>query len=259
MLRYTKTIKVVLAVGIFGLLVFFNSAGGAQRVRIVGLRALSPVMSLAASISTWLSGSENSLSADEVARLVQENQRLTAAQFELEELREENTSLRSAARFSAEHTLELIGAPVVGFTRDFGKESLIVMRGKESGIIKGATAVDEYGFLVGTVGEVLEKQAKVDIASNPGSVFEGTIIPLHQRVLTKGIGGRVFSLELLPADAPVHAGDFVAVSVPGLDREILAGTVVSVTPKGSAAFKEAKASLLAHPEEKKIIFIARSL
>ena len=250
--------KMVFAVVLLGLLIFLGSTKIIAFMRESVLAAAKPILKASMPLRRWLSFA-NILSAEEAEQLFREKQQLQAEAAEVARLREENRAFRTALRFAEDRSMELRGGTVMHYGKEFGKEFLLVERGKRAGVRSGDLAVDTNGFLVGIVKEAYEEFSRVEIASNPGETFEVEIIPLKVRALAKGLGARSFTLELLPADAPVAVGDFVILLGIGGGRYSLPlGQVADLKRNGGSAFKEGRGVLLADPESMREIFFIES-
>lgn len=233
-----------------------------ERALVKGLEeavywTLQPVMRNAKKLQGFAAALTSGVSGEEAEALRLENERLKVAVFEREALKEENATLRRALGFKETHDLEMEGARVRLFTKSLGKEFLIIDKGSEQGISEGGIVIDSEGVVVGVVKEAGRTYAKVSVAANPGLSFEVELIPGRAKALAKGIGNRTFSLELIPAGAPLRRGDFAALATSGIPRPFLLGTVASVGARSSAAFQEARAVIIARPESLQNVFIIR--
>ena len=130
----------------------------------------------------------------------------------------------------------------------------MIDQGREAEVMVGDLVVDGRGILVGKILEVGSNFSKVSFASNAGGTFEAEISPLNVRTVARGLGGRTFSLELVPADSMLHQGDLVLLSEIGYPK-VLLGEVARVEKSGSAAFQEVGAVFLGRPEELSEVFI----
>lgn len=239
------------------LLVFFRENSFVLTVRESFLVVGKPLLKLAAVFQ-----SQKSLSGDEIAALLEEERKLKADATELEALKEENQSLKNAQNFLDEKKFTTHGGRVTHLGEELGKEFMLIDLGADQGIKKGDLALDANGFFVGTVAETGDRFSKISLASNPGETFEVEIRPVHLKALARGIGGRIFSIELLPADSVVQRGD--SVTLRGIEGEgggrysFFLGSLVNVKSSGASAFKTARALLGADPESLSSVFIVES-
>lgn len=174
-------------------------------------------------------------------------------------LRIEVTELRRALGFSEAATVPLIGARVVAYGRDALGEMLLLDRAGVT-LVPGAIVVDADGRLVGTVVSSKQREAKVAIASNTGSSFEADVPASGARALLKGLGGRAFAIELIPAGIPVRTGDDVELAMAERrDFSVRAAQVVSVREDRNSAFQDIRGTLAARPEFLLRVFIVQGL
>lgn len=190
-----------------------------------------------------------------------ERMRLTAAAAETEALKKENQSLRHLLGLKEDETLTATAAAnVLFYTQLMGREALVLDAGRDQGIAEGDIVIDENRLLVGEIMEVLPGSSKVSVASNEGSVFSGSLLPLGGNVLVKGIGGRALALELVPYDTPIRDGDVVLWTREGARRgpAIFAGRVTKGASAARGVFKNGRAALLAHPDDLERVLVLTS-
>lgn len=244
--------KIIFAAILLGLLIFFSRTDFFAGTFGKATLALKPIAEAASRLRLGLSGD---------SELAGENQRLIAENFELEALREENRSFRKALDFKEEKKIPLRGARVMYYGQEVGREFIIADQGLGAGIKKGDLAVDGNGFFVGIVESSREDTSRVDIGSNPGRTFEIDIIPSGTHALAKGIGGRAFSIELLPVDAAIAKGDFISlfgIGRSGARFSAALGEIANIKKGGGSAFNEARAIILARPEALREVYIIES-
>lgn len=186
--------------------------------------------------------------------------RLSAVLAETEVLKKENESLRRALALKEERAAPMHAAAVLFYSRVLGRETLLLDAGQDQGIVEGDTVIDEHGFLVGEIAEVAPWSSKVSVASNEGTAFSASLLPVDEHILVKGLGGRALALELIPYDTVMREGDVVQWTREGRrgGAPIFAGRVVRGESAARGAFKTGRAVLLAHPEDLKHVLILTS-
>lgn len=244
----TSVLRIGIILVCVAALIFFIPGRAMEAVRGWMFFLIRPFVYISESTSRALAGIKYVLSQDDTLKVLQENQRLKASLFEEEKLQDEVRRLQKALSFSEEHKLTLLGSRVLLFQRDLGKEYLIIDQGKKSGVIMGSTALDENGALVGIAIEVNDNFSKIEVASNPGRTFEVEFMPGKVRAFAKGIGARVFSIELVPNDAPIMRGDFAAALIEGKNTPFLLAEVANEKSSNTSPFKEVRATMIAKPE-----------
>jgi cell shape-determining protein MreC len=236
---------------------------GAETI-LKGLRPLGEKVRQAEySLKTALGGA----SLEERERLLAQNRALASQAFELESLRKERDALRRALSFQEREAIRLEGADVFFFAREFGKETLFLDKGRESGVAPGDAVLDADQLVVGRITEVGDGWGKADVIANAGGIFEFEL-PQHRiSGLAKAVGGRSFTLDFIPSGVPVKKGDFVALGLPfskspdspvreRRGKKYLFARV-SGFKSGTSTFQEVRAVLLARPEILREAFIVR--
>ena len=125
----------------------------------------------------------------------------------LNSLTSENRSLREALNFSNSNPYSFNHTPaeIIGFADN----TIIINRGKNSGVKEGETVISKDG-LVGRIGEVSQFSSKVVMITDPSSIISAVM----GRTGTYGVvrGGRPMTMDYVPEDASVEAGEMVKVS-----------------------------------------------
>lgn len=255
---YRNTLwRVIIVIIIIGIFIFLGRTAAGKVLRGGIISFVSPLMRMSAEIGSFVGFGNQRISEDMAKELVRENQKLIAERFEVEILQKENQELRDALQFKKETGINLLSANVILFTNELGREMFIVEGGKEIGIRDGDVAITGDRILVGIVREAGDGFSKIEIASNPMLSHEVRLVPLGVPAIAKGLGGRTFSLELIPQDAAINKGDLAAVFIPELSLQLLLAKVTSEKIPSSSIFQEARAVLIARPEILETVFILR--
>lgn len=254
-------IPVVIIIALSGGIIFFGSTRPVRWMRNAGIVLLRPVMSMATGTGRRLAFLTSGIGAEEARRLMEENQRLIAENFDRANLAREVDSLEAALAFREATQQKLIGARVLAYTDELGREYLLIDQGTNAGIKKGDMVVDAHRVLVGEVDDAGDDSSEVSIVSNAGMTFPALLLPGGGNVLVRGMGARILSIELVPRTASIRRGDFVARFTPGAggrERSIAAGAIIGEVSGAVGGFVAARASLLARPETLDYVFIISS-
>lgn len=243
----------IFIVTLIGLLTFFSDVGPVAALRDRVIKMVKPIFSVGMNMRNFAFFVLGK--SDEGTTLTEEGTAFQAIRFQMETMSAENERLKDALEFKKEKDATFKGARVLVYVREFGHESLLIDQGKDAGLREGDIVVDARGVVVGTVREALENSAQVMGAASPGETYDVEIGSLPTHALAKGIGARTFSLELVPADAPLKRGDFVALSGTHFSRPILMGQIASLHLGVSVAFQEAYAVSLSRLELLKEVFV----
>lgn len=167
---------------------------------------------------------------------------LSAQIADLQMLAAENESLRKQLNFLEETKFRFEPAVIIGLTNDDGQSILILDRGMRHGVGVGMPLVAEGGILIGKIIKVDDRKsfALATVANH-----SRTAASLAKTSGTKGLltGSRNLSLTLdyVPADIPLAAGDIVVTSgiEPLVPRGLMLGTVDELLPPENSIFQRA--------------------
>lgn len=253
-MQYGNIFKTTGAALFIGLLLFLNAIGFFGQVNNFFVAAFAPLLTAARgfqNINPW-----NTLSRAEAEKINSENRKLVSENFRMQELEQENRSLKKALAIREEKNLSLIPARIFYYGQELGKEYIFVERGARDGVKNGSRVIDEDGFLIGFVREVYGEIARITLASNPGEEFEGEVLPSRIRILVKGLGNRTFLLTLIPGEAAIQKEDLVIFSgISGIRASHPLGKISTVRSRGGSVFKEASVILFSQPERLKNVLI----
>lgn len=235
-------------------LLFFSDTGAGRTARDATTSVLAPIMKAAVNIRTFFYG-DAGVSGAAGTSIFRESDEYIAMTFRMESFMEENESLRRMLGFREQSGREWRAFEVRAYSRELGKETLLIAGGSRDGVREGDLVVDAQGFLLGAVREVTDAHAKVSLASNAGETFDVELRPGGVHALAKGIGARAFTIQLVPTDAEVRRGDYVVASSPLLPRGALLAEVAEVSAGISVAFHEIRAVLLTRPEHSRMVLV----
>ncbi len=229
-------------------LIIFGQSGPIASLRALLLSATAPLMRVSARAGRLIGYGVDELISAPGQELMERAMAIAAA--EQDALRRENQSLRRALGLRDEFGGRLLAAEVLLYQSELGQEYLILDIGREAEVKEGDMVIDEERLLVGEVREVEDGFAKVSIASNLGAALPVELVPVGERALARGIGGRAFAVELIPHDTPLRPGDFLIWAPeerPG-NPAIIIGQITGEAERTGHAFKTGRAVLLARPE-----------
>ena len=216
---------------VFALLVVFRAGAAAAFWRV-----LSPVMAL-----------RNTLGKSEVSRLRAELASTSALLADRNSLATENAILRSQlGRNPAEHMVlagVLLHAPAVAY------DTLLIDAGKVEGIAPGDLVYAGGTTLVGSVSEVYDESARVELLSTPGRTYQaflrsGNALSAAIPISVEGQGAGSMRAQV-PASTNVSRGDQVI--FPGVAGDF-AGLVSYVDIDASQSFKTLYLTMPVNPQ-----------
>ena len=248
----TNFLRLVGAAILLGALIFLSGSSALTKVRNVIITGLKPLMQL--------------IRNDKVLDATSDDTKIKTLVFENEKLKEENARLKRVLDFGKTSKFSVSGADVLLYLKEFDREYIIINAGADKGIKEGDWVIDSERILVGTVFEAGGGYSKILTASNPDVLFKAEIVPGNFSVISRGLGGRSLSIELLPQDAPIRKGDFVVATGKDAVAEnadnrfyFLLGQIVDAGDNKNSLLKEARAILLARPENLNEVFVVRQI
>ena len=235
----------LLMMTVFGVAAVAFSGGEASRVlKTPGVAVMTPLQAgLRAAVDEVGSAARTLVSlgtfSTENEQLRQRVEQLQSEIVRLQEAGEENKELRALVGFERENPgREYQPGRVIGVDPSRLVRSVAVNRGSNQGVQKGMVVVTHLG-LVGKVAEVHPNACKVLLISDPSSVVNSVV----QRTRVEGVAtGRPdgkLTLQYVPKNADVQAGDIVISSGlgGGFPRGLLIGKVEQATSNDQDLFK----------------------
>lgn len=170
----------------------------------------------------------NRLNSDNY-RLTKDNSRLKHQLQELSDLKLENARLRKLIGFKDSSQLETVPAKVIGRSPDNWQSTIVIDKGKNSGIDKYQPVVTDDG-VVGQVVESGSSIARIMLLNDRKSAVSVEIERTGQVGVAEGRFNGALQLKYLPKDADLLLGDRLVTSGIGqvYPRNLLVGTIQSI-------------------------------
>jgi rod shape-determining protein MreC len=160
---------------------------------------------------------------------------LTQQLARYKETEAENVRLNNLLNFKQQSAFKLVAARIIGRDSSNLSDTIIIDKGKKSGIEEGTVVIAEAG-LVGRVFSCSGTISNVILITDPGSRISAVISRSRQSGVIYGISSRLCQLRYLPLDADLILGDEVMTSVLSdvYPKGILIGRVVKIIkePRG---------------------------
>lgn len=211
--------------------------------------ALSPFIGLQTWLSTRYYAIQDFLTAPrDAARLTQRNAELEAEiarlQAQIIALQQENSELQVLSAlldFARAHPANnYLSAAVIGRDASPFLHYVFINRGSDDGLRRGMPVVSEKG-LVGRVAAVTAGAARVQLITDPAVAINVRLQPSGaEAILTGSITGEL-TLDSIPQDAAVQAGDLVLTSGLGgnYPANILIGQITGIRQRPVELFQSA--------------------
>jgi len=221
-----KTITSLFLVGLLVLLVHFfspffkNSAQGTLKPHLVVINLIKR------ELSGMIFYHRNMMDS---GRLRYENENLRRRLFDLREVEQENLRLKNLLNFKQRSPYRLVPARVIARSPDSWSSSVIIDKGRHSGIRRGMAVVNTQG-LVGRVTETSVSLSKVLLINDPGQGVSSIVQSSRQEGLVNGALGSNLLMRYLPDEAQITPGDTIITSELSqvYPKGLLVGTVVNV-------------------------------
>ncbi|MFH1191554.1 MAG: rod shape-determining protein MreC [Candidatus Omnitrophota bacterium] len=149
--------------------------------------------------------------------------------FDLREISQENIRLNNLFVFKQKSSLRLVAARVIGHSPDSWSSSVIIDKGRYSGIKSGMAVISPEG-LVGRIVESSDSTSKVQLINDPNQGIFSIVQRSRQEGLVSGTLGTNLIMRYLPDEAQIIAGDIIITSELSqiYPKGLLVGRVVNI-------------------------------
>jgi cell shape-determining protein MreC len=168
--------------------------------------------------------------------------RLFVDAAEIDVLRKENETLRTALRIESVAQKKVLPAFISGIGREIGDEYVWIDKGVDDGIGLDFLVFGDESVLLGRTVEVFSRASRVRLFSSPREIVEVLILPSGIRAVSRGAQSGELSLDLVPRESDIKIGDVVVTSersVYGKNRVI--GEVVDIRASDTDVFQKVSA------------------
>lgn len=157
-------------------------------------------------------------------------------------LEDDVAELRTQLKFIQEKKIATMGAEVIGKNIDPIGNTLIINRGKESGIASGDPVIVGEGIIIGKIARVEENLSIVRLLNDNQSKIAATIINQDKSLgIIEGGYGISVQMNYIPQNEVINVGETVVTS--GLEgnisRGLLIGTIEAVKKEAYQPFQKA--------------------
>jgi len=262
--------KIIIVAFIILIFLFLNLTGFSKNVREFFYNISSPIQK-----NFWQTGNkvsnffESIFNAQNLNKenyeLKSKNQELIGEIISLQELKEENKTLRQALEINLEKEFKLMLTEVMG--KDIGEDIILINKGSKDGILEKMPVITSEKVLVGKVKEVYDNFSKVILISHKDeeNSFYVKIQPIldsdQERdeipIVAKGKGRFNLSLKMVPKDKELLEGEIVITDILGgiFPKGLLVGEIKKVEKNDVEPFQKAEVSTFFNIEEITHLFI----
>ena len=191
-------------------------------------------------------------------KLLSENQQLLSKVAEMNNLAEENNSLRQALDIGLGE--KFILAPCQLVSKESTGDFLLINIGKNQEIEAGQTVLSQDGILVGKIDQVYDDFSRVIMISDAKSATDVEIQGKEFYALAKGQGNLKIILDLVDKNKDVKEGDLLATSALGgvFPSGIALGKVVKIQSQAAASFLQIEVEPLFRIENLNNLFVIKN-
>jgi rod shape-determining protein MreC len=149
--------------------------------------------------------------------------------FDLREVTQENARLKDLLNFKQKSPLHFVAARVIGRALDSWSSSVVIDKGRYSGIKSGMAVISPKG-LVGNIVEVMDNASKVLLINDPNQGIFSIVQRSRQEGLISGTLGSNLIMRYLPDEAAIIVGDIIVTSELSqiYPKGLLLGKVVNI-------------------------------
>ena len=188
--------------------------------------------------------------------------RLASLLYEVNELgrvRLENAELQQALAPRKANRAKLLPVKILG--KELMRDVLFLDQGKEAGIASGQVVVAASQEAVGIIEEAAANFSKVRLISDKGFVIDISIPEKEITAVTRGQGGLEVSLDLVPREKNLQAGDLLFTSHLGgvFPSGLLIGAVEDVQLDDASSFQQARVRPVADVRASQLLFVILSV
>lgn len=151
---------------------------------------------------------------------------------------------------------EYQAAAVIGIDPSPFMQYVIINRGSDDGLRRGMPVVSEKG-LVGRIAAVTANAARVQLITDPSSTVNVSVLPSETSSMLHGSITSEITLEMVPQDAKIFAGDLVLTSGLGgnYPSDILVGQVTGLRGEATDLFLTASVQPLVDFSKLEIVLV----
>jgi rod shape-determining protein MreC len=229
---------------LIALFIVVNLTGFSENIRGFFYSISSPIQknlwSAGADVSGFFSGifRQNELKSEN-ENLKAQNSQLLLQLANLNDLEQENETLRNALNIGLDKEYRLFLVQVVG--KDVGKDTIVIDKGSKDGLSEGLALATAQKVLVGRISQVYDNYSKVDLVTNPAISFGVKVFDSGALGEAKGAGNLKIDLGKIPQGQEISEGDAViSTSLGGIfPGGLLVGQIKNVKKSDTESFQKA--------------------
>jgi rod shape-determining protein MreC len=262
---YTKLFKVILIAALFLLLVFLNPVNIFNPVRSGFLTALLPFQKAFYSFSAGIENMKEFVGSigqlkEENEKLMKDNQSLLAENVMVNDIKNENTTLREQLNLLPRDKYNLIAAFVISYDPNGTGNWLEIDKGSDDGIIPGMSVIVSKGILIGRIQQVNKKSSQVMLLTNPKSTINIMDVESGAKGVAKGEYGLGIIFDMVLQTDSINVGNSVITSGIGgeIPRGLYVGTIQEIHQSDDHLFQQAVLTAPLQVANLQAVFVIKS-
>lgn len=259
-----KVIKLVAALSVCALFIYINPKNLFNPVRNILFTVSYPfqkagyLVSLRVQETVGFIGSISSLRSEN-ARLIKENNVLTAEIAGLKAEKEENKHLREQLDLVPKGESELEASFVIGQDPQKTGSWIVIDKGSSDQIETGMPVIISNNILVGKVSEVYAHSAKINLLTDSASAINALDLETSAKGIIAGEYGLGVMMGMVAQTDVLNEGDTIVTSGLGgnMPKGLLIGTVQEVKNSADKLFQEALISPRVKYSKLDVVFVVK--
>ncbi len=193
---------------------------------------------------------------DDKISLIDENNKLSKQIFDLRETDNENKRLRNILNLPAAEKHSFVDGAVIAKDPYNVSDYLLINRGSDAGVGNEMAVIDQNGFYIGKIVNVMANTAGVLLVTDSRSIIGAVDQNTRVQGLVKNDRNIGLNFDMVPQDASVEAGDII-ISLPteNSDAAHPIAKIISIEKYPNKTFQRIKLSPLADMKKIEKVFI----
>ena len=216
--------------------------------------ALAPVAAPLVSVGTWVTNrlfwwtQARDITAQELEALRSQRDELLVHMVELEQMRQENASLRAQLEFVERTKMDVVATKILSKQISRTLSRFIIDAGERDGIEVGAAVLAHNGIFVGKVSDVGAYASTVTALNDPTHSVAVSLLNESRTIgIASGSIGDLLRINFIPVDEVIDVGELVVTSglEDAVESGLLVGVINAIVQEPGSAFQEAVVEPLA--------------
>jgi rod shape-determining protein MreC len=188
---------------------------------------------------------------------------LSAANADMEKIKNENSQLRQHLKFleggtARKYVMANIVSREVFSGSGENRGDLVVDKGKDDGLVPALAVLNERGIVVGKITEVGEKVSTLALVTGTGCKFAAALQNGSRTIgVTSGNLGLTINMDFIPQSEKVDIGEMVVTSglEPGIPAGLAIGRVNKINKDSNEIWQSANLEPLANLDDLTIVSV----